>query len=236
MPDAAPTNPSPQNLHAPWRMSYMQMLSAADRAAKEPDAAPTSPRPAANASPKPASFFREYFLDPASDQRHHVIVRTGVAGLSAEAVQESGSGVRQVAPNTPNPAPHHPNPDDDLAGLILLNKYPYANGHLLIALGEARPRLLDYTPRQRAELWRLTDLAVGLCEKTLFPQGVNVGLNQATAAGAGVPEHVHVHVVPRWVGDVNFISVVGQVRVIPGALDDMYRRYREVWESFDRAA
>lgn len=180
----------------------MQMLSAADRAAKESTPVPGAGKAGAAADgrgpSKPASFFREYFLDPSADERNHVVVRTG--------------------------------PDGGLGGLILLNKYPYANGHLLVALGEARPRLLDYSAAQRAELWRLTDLAVELCERTLFPQGVNVGMNQGSAAGAGVPEHVHVHVVPRWVGDVNFISVVGQVRVIPGALEDMWRRYREVWD------
>ncbi len=191
----------------------MEQLSEADRAAHGGGAGAT-----ANAKPprpKPASFFREYFLDPAGDQKNHVIVRTGPGGLD---VSPSPAGI---------PAAHQPT--DSLSGLILLNKFPYANGHLLIALGEPRPRLLDYSPRQRAELWRLTDLAVDLCERALMPQGVNVGLNQGHAAGAGVPEHVHVHVVPRWLGDVNFISVVGQVRVIPGALEAMAGRYREVW-------
>ncbi len=208
MPEATPTTPSPQNLHAPWRMSYMQMLSAAEKAKGEASGgeltgelggAGTGARTKGGAGS--SSFFRDYFLNPAADAANHVIVRTG-----------GGEG-------------------DPLSGMILLNKYPYSNGHLLVALGEARPRLLDYTPAQRAELWRLTDLAVELCERTLMPQGVNVGLNQGTAAGAGVPQHVHVHVVPRWLGDVNFISVVGQVRVIPGALEDMARRYREVWDA-----
>ncbi|MBL0928052.1 MAG: HIT domain-containing protein, partial [Phycisphaerales bacterium] len=119
---------------------------------------------------------------------------------------------------------------DGPGGLVLLNRYPYANGHLLVCLGVGRMRLLEYTPAQRAELWSLTDLAVELCERALEPQGVNVGVNQGTAAGAGVPEHVHVHVVPRWSGDVNFMSAVGQVRVVPGALEAMWKRYRAVWE------
>ncbi|HVZ93890.1 MAG TPA: HIT domain-containing protein, partial [Phycisphaerales bacterium] len=114
-------------------------------------------------------------------------------------------------------------------GMILLNKYPYANGHLLVCLGDGRPRLMDYEEGQRAELWSLVDLAVDLCERTLRCQGVNVGFNQGLAAGAGVPEHVHVHVVPRWFGDVNFFTTVGHVRVIPSALEDMGKRYREVW-------
>ncbi len=116
-------------------------------------------------------------------------------------------------------------------GLIMLNRYPYANGHLLVALGEGRPRLLDYTEGERAELWSLVDLAVLLCERTLEPQGVNVGINQGEAAGAGVPAHLHVHIVPRWHGDTNFITAVGQVRVIPSALEAMAARYRDEWKA-----
>ncbi|MEZ6242599.1 MAG: HIT domain-containing protein [Phycisphaerales bacterium] len=114
-------------------------------------------------------------------------------------------------------------------GLILLNAYPYANGHLLVALGEGRPTLLDYEPAQRATLWRLVDTAAELMQAALEPQGINIGINQGRAAGAGVPGHLHVHLVPRWAGDVNFISVVGQIRVIPSALEQMAQRYRAAW-------
>jgi len=113
--------------------------------------------------------------------------------------------------------------------MILLNRFPYANGHLLVALGQGRPRLLDYEPEQRRDLWMLTELAMDLMERTLCCQGVNVGINQGAAAGAGVPGHLHVHLVPRWAGDVNFISVVGQVRVIPSSLEAMAERYRATW-------
>lgn len=114
--------------------------------------------------------------------------------------------------------------DDD--GMVLLNRYPYANGHLLVALGDARPTLLDYTGPQRAALWRLVDRAVALCHEALAPQGVNVGVNEGDAAGAGVPEHLHVHVVPRWRGDTNFMATIADVRVIPDALDAMASQYR----------
>lgn len=116
-------------------------------------------------------------------------------------------------------------------GMILLNAFPYTGGHLLIALGEARPTLLDYTAEQRAELWKLTDLAADLAQRTLQPQGLNIGINQGRAAGAGVPTHLHVHVVPRWSGDVNFINVVGEVRIISASLDVMAARYRAAWKS-----
>ncbi len=121
------------------------------------------------------------------------------------------------------------NAETGRGGMILLNAYPYSNGHLLVVLGTGRMRLMEYTPEERSELWSLVDLAVELCERTLMPQGVNVGVNQGDAAGAGVPEHLHVHVVPRWHGDTNFITAVGQVRVIPCAIDDMWRRYRDTW-------
>jgi len=114
-------------------------------------------------------------------------------------------------------------------GMILLNKFPYAGGHLLVALGEARPTLLDYDADQRAALWRLVDAASDLVSEALAPQGVNIGVNQGRAAGAGVPGHLHVHLVPRWGGDVNFMSVVGQVRVIPVSLEKMAERYRDAW-------
>lgn len=116
------------------------------------------------------------------------------------------------------------------AGIILLNRYPYSNGHLLVALGDARPALTDYEPQQRAALWELVDRATALAELALEPQGLNIGVNQGRAGGAGVPSHLHVHVIPRWSGDTNFITSVGGIRVIPGALEAMYERYKRAIE------
>lgn len=113
-------------------------------------------------------------------------------------------------------------------GMILLNAFPYANGHLLVALGEARPSLLDYDEKRRAALWALVDRAADLMQRALRPQGINIGVNQGRAAGAGVPDHLHVHLVPRWGGDVNFMEAVGRVRVIPSPLEAMAARYRKV--------
>lgn len=124
----------------------------------------------------------------------------------------------------------------DTGGMILLNRYPYSNGHLLVALGEGRGALSEYRPDQQAAFWALTTLAVDLAERTLQPQGVNIGINQGAAAGAGVPQHLHGHIVPRWNGDVNFITVVGQIRVIPAALETMAERYREQWSLMRPAA
>lgn len=115
-------------------------------------------------------------------------------------------------------------------GMILLNAFPYATGHLLVALGEARPTLLDYEPAQRATLWALVDRAAALVQAAFEPQGINIGINQGRAAGAGVPGHLHVHLVPRWAGDVNFMTVVGGVRVIPASLEATAERYRTAFK------
>lgn len=114
--------------------------------------------------------------------------------------------------------------DDD--GLIVLNRYPYANGHMLVALGAARPTLLAYEPQQRAAFWRLVEVGMEIMQRTLAPQGINMGINEGRAAGAGAPEHLHAHLVPRWAGDTNFMSTIGNVRVIPDSLTEMAARYR----------
>ena len=106
-------------------------------------------------------------------------------------------------------------------GLVMLNRYPYTNGHLLVALGDPRPRLLEYSPTQRAAFWALVDVAAALVETALQPQGLNVGVNQARAGGAGLPEHAHAHVLPRWNGDTNFMSTIAGARVIPSSLEAM---------------
>ncbi len=119
----------------------------------------------------------------------------------------------------------------DEHGMLLLNRYPYSNGHLLAALGDGRPRLLDYEPEQRAAFWTLLEIGIELVQHALKPQGINTGINESRAAGAGVPEHLHAHIIPRWSGDTNFITVVGQVRVIPDALEVMAGQFRDAVKS-----
>lgn len=111
----------------------------------------------------------------------------------------------------------------DSRGVILLNRYPYANGHLLVAPLQHAGDLLDLDSTGRASLMELTALAERALRLAMNPQGVNVGMNLGKAAGAGVPGHLHVHVVPRWAGDTNFMHVVGHVRVIPQALEHSYQ-------------
>lgn len=112
-------------------------------------------------------------------------------------------------------------------GMILLNRFPYSCGHLLVALGNPHPLLLDYDAAQRLAFWQLMELAMALVRKTLSPQGINLGINEGAAAGAGLPEHLHGHLVPRWSGDTNFITVAGDVRVIPDSLEHMASEYRQ---------
>jgi len=110
--------------------------------------------------------------------------------------------------------------------LTLLNRFPYTGGHLLIAPLEheaelealSEPVLLELTLRVRDAKRVLT--------KALGPQGFNIGMNVGRCAGAGLPDHLHWHIVPRWAGDTNFVPVVGDVRVIPEFLNETYERLR----------
>jgi len=115
----------------------------------------------------------------------------------------------------------------DAHGTLLLNRYPYTNGHLLVAPHAHVPELSDLPRENRAGLMELCELGTRLLKDVVNPQGVNVGVNLGRAAGAGVPGHLHWHLVPRWTGDTNFMDVVGGVRVIPQALEASYLMMRD---------
>jgi ATP adenylyltransferase len=110
---------------------------------------------------------------------------------------------------------------------IMLNTFPYNTGHLLVApfrhLGDA----LDMTPQESGEILYGIRIAIEVLRSSLSPQGFNIGVNMGQVAGAGYADHVHVHVVPRWAGDTNFMAVTADTRVVPEALADTYRRLRE---------
>lgn len=110
----------------------------------------------------------------------------------------------------------------DERGVLMLNRYPYTNGHLLAAPHNHIGDISDLSAAQRAGLMELCDLGVRLLRKSMNPQGFNVGMNLGRCAGAGLPGHAHMHVVPRWNGDVNFMQTVGNIRVIPQALRESY--------------
>ncbi len=113
----------------------------------------------------------------------------------------------------------------------LLNAYPYTSGHLMVLPRRAVPSLAGLTEGEHDELWATVRDAVAAVESAYSPGGVNVGLNLGAAAGAGVPGHLHVHVVPRWAGDTNFTTTTADLRVLPEALGESWRRVREAWPS-----
>jgi ATP adenylyltransferase len=109
---------------------------------------------------------------------------------------------------------------------VIFNAYPYNPGHLMVVPYVHEGRLADLAPEARSELWELGCRCVSVLEEQVGAQGSNLGMNHGAAAGAGIAEHVHLHVVPRWGGDTNFISVVGAARVLPRALEEMYDELR----------
>lgn len=102
---------------------------------------------------------------------------------------------------------------------VLLNTYPYNNGHLMVAPYAHTDALEDLPVETTAEIMALTQDAIRALKREFNPQGINVGINLGAAAGAGIKDHLHVHVVPRWAGDTNFMPVIADVRVIPESLD-----------------
>ena len=105
---------------------------------------------------------------------------------------------------------------------MLLNRYPYNNGHLLVAPQRHVARLDEMTDEEQLEISQTMTRMVGVLEKVMQPQGFNVGLNLGRAAGAGVPGHLHWHIVPRWIGDTNFMPTVGGIHCIPQSLEALW--------------
>lgn len=108
----------------------------------------------------------------------------------------------------------------------LLNLYPYNNGHVLVAPYRHLGRLDQLTEREWLDLWRVTREMMARLDRVVTPQGYNLGVNLGRAAGAGVPGHLHLHIVPRWIGDTNFMPVTGQTKVISDSLEALRRRLR----------
>ncbi|OAI43043.1 HIT family hydrolase [Verrucomicrobia bacterium SCGC AG-212-E04] len=132
------------------------------------------------------------------------------------------------------------NSSDDAAHLVLrrgkcaflvMNRYPYASGHLMAVPYRKVAELADLTDVEKLELWQLAEIAQAALRQVMRAEGFNLGLNLGACAGAGVTDHLHLHIVPRWANDQNFMPVIAQTRVIPEGLMPLYEKLRAVLES-----
>lgn len=105
---------------------------------------------------------------------------------------------------------------------VLINRYPYANGHLLVAPRAHKGDMIELSAAEHLDLSVQSTRAMQLLRRAVSAQGFNVGINLGRVAGAGVPKHLHQHVVPRWGGDLNFMTVVGETRVVPQAISQLF--------------
>ena len=115
--------------------------------------------------------------------------------------------------------------------IALLNKYPYSSGHFMVAPTRHVAEFGELDQEEVLELHRLAAAGMGALAETYAPQGYNVGWNLGRIAGAGVTDHVHEHVVPRWAGDTNFMPVLADTKVLPEHLQETRRRLADVWPS-----
>jgi ATP adenylyltransferase len=102
---------------------------------------------------------------------------------------------------------------------VIINMFPYNNGHVMVVPNRHISSLVDLSPEEIQDLFSTVQLTEKVLRNAYHPEGINIGLNLGKAAGAGIDEHLHVHLVPRWTGDCNFMSVVGGIRVIPEAFE-----------------
>ena len=135
----------------------------------------------------------------------------------------------------------HPDPDPLIlfqgrTSYVILNLFPYNNGHLLVVPYRHEPTLAGLTPAEMQEIGTLVQAGEHVLREAYTLEGINVGVNLGRTAGAGIVEHVHVHMVPRWHGDTNFMTVVGQTRVLPEELASTARRLRPIFERAGRAS
>jgi len=116
--------------------------------------------------------------------------------------------------------------------IVLMNRFPYINGHLLVAPLRHVSTLDALLPEEKLDLMTMVEKSIGALKEVMNPEGFNVGLNLGKVAGAGVGEHIHSHVVPRWSGDTNYMTVFGEVRVIPEHIQATYRKLSPFFKEF----
>ena len=112
----------------------------------------------------------------------------------------------------------------DQESLVFLNKYPYNSGHLLVLPRKHESDLLKLSQESYMHLQETVKMTVGILQKVLNPEAMNIGINLGVHAGAGVPGHLHYHVIPRWAGDTNFLPVIAETKVISISLEDFYQQ------------
>ena len=112
---------------------------------------------------------------------------------------------------------------------VILNRYPYTSGHLLVVANVHQPSIEDLDVETRSEMMELTTSSMRVIRKVYQPDAFNLGANIGEAAGAGIAGHVHFHIVPRWGGDTNFMSALAETRVLPEDLNETYRRICAAW-------
>lgn len=114
--------------------------------------------------------------------------------------------------------------------IVMMNKFPYINGHLLVAPIRHLPDLEKVSEEEALDLMVMLRRSIDILKKSMGPEGFNVGLNLGKVAGAGLEEHMHFHIVPRWNGDTNYMTVFGEVRVIPEHISQTYRKLRPLFD------
>ncbi|MGB2757122.1 MAG: HIT domain-containing protein [Acidimicrobiia bacterium] len=112
---------------------------------------------------------------------------------------------------------------------VIMNAYPYTTGHMLVAPIRHVSSLLDLDGAEQADVWSLVRQCVDAAERAFHPDGFNVGANLGRGAGAGVPDHLHIHIVPRWTSDTNFMTALADTRVMPETLRSSWERLSAVW-------
>ena len=172
--------------------------------------------------------WRSAYIASAVEARGEVAVAAAGNGDAGDAVPATGSVfTRILASGLPDEETHIV--WRGRLTFAILNAYPYTSGHLLVMPYREVGDLEDLTGEEHAELWSAVRDAVVAVKGAYRPQGINVGANLGAEAGAGVPSHLHIHVLPRWAGDTNFMTSIAQTRVLPEPLDDSWAKLRAAW-------